>query len=103
MNDQRAYDVTVTISKDGGSRPDPAEFTAAAKAAAAKRAPGGVMSAHTAGQIITVVTVEAADEPSALATGLAVVTEALSACAGRPERDHQVIMAKTSANVIPGR
>jgi hypothetical protein len=61
------------------------------------------MSAHTAGKIITVVVVEAADQPSALAAGLAVVPEALGACAGRPERDHQVVMARTSASVIPGR
>jgi hypothetical protein len=63
----------------------------------------GVKSAHTAGQIITVVVVEATDQPSALAAGLAVVPEALGACAGRPERDHQLVMAWTSASVIPGR
>ena len=50
------------------------------------------MSARTAGQIITVVTVEAADEPSALAAGLAVVAEALRACAGQPERDHPIVL-----------
>lgn len=104
MNDHhRRYNVTVTIRKDGGSCPDPAEFTAAANEAAAKRAAGGVMSAHTAEKIISIVVVEAADQSSAVATGLAVVSEALGACAGLPERGRQAVTARASASVIPGR
>jgi hypothetical protein len=103
MTTAAATYVTVTISKDGGGRPDPAEFAVAAKEAAAKRAAGDVLSAHTAEKIISVVAVEAADQSSAAATGLAVVSEALAACAGLPERDRQAVMAQTSASVIPGR
>jgi hypothetical protein len=106
MNDHcRRYHVTVTISKDGRSRPDPAEFAVAAKEAAAKRAAGDVLSAHTAEKIISVVAVEAADQSSAVATSLAVVSEALAACAGLPppERDRQAVTARASASVIPGR
>jgi hypothetical protein len=106
MNDHcRRYHVTVTISKDGRSRPDPAEFAVAAKEAAARRAAGDVLSAHTAEKIISVVAVEAADQSSAVATSLAVVSEALAACAGLPppERDRQAVTARASASVIPGR
>jgi hypothetical protein len=76
MNDHHRYDVTVTITKGGGNRPDPAEFAVAAEQAASSRA-AAVMSAHTAEKIISIVTVEAADQPSAVAIGLAVVSEAL--------------------------
>jgi hypothetical protein len=37
----------------------------------------GVVTAHTAGQIISVVTVQAVDQPAAVAVALAVVSEAL--------------------------
>jgi hypothetical protein len=56
----RRYDVTVTVSRDGGYLPDPAEFAVAAGQPASSRA-ARVVSAHTAGQIISVVTVETAD------------------------------------------
>jgi hypothetical protein len=49
----------------------------AAGQAASSRA-ASVVSAHTAGQIITVVTVEAAHRSAAEAVALAVVSEALS-------------------------
>ena len=69
------YDVTVTVARDG-SLPDPAEFAVAAEQAASTRA-ASVVSAHTAEQIISVVTVRTSDRSSAVAVALAVVSEAL--------------------------
>ena len=70
------YDVTVTVATDGGCGPDPSEFAIAAGQAASSRN-ARVMSAHTAEQIISIVTVEAVDQPAAVAIALAVVSEAL--------------------------
>ena len=70
------YNVTVTVDRDGGRLPDPAEFAAAATWAAESRS-ATVMSAHTAEKIISIVSVEAADRPSAVAVALAVVSGAL--------------------------
>lgn len=74
------YDVTVTVTRDGGYLPDPAEFAVGAEAASGRAS--SVMSAHMAEQIISVVTVEAAERSSAVAVALAVVSEALK----RPAR-----------------
>ena len=79
------YDVTVTVAREGGYLPDPAEFAVAAGQAASSRA-ASVVSAHTAGQIISVVTVQTSDRPSALAVALAVVSEALRHPAASPSR-----------------
>ena len=43
------YDVTVTVAREGGYLPDPAEFAVAAGQAASSRA-ASVVSAHTAEQ-----------------------------------------------------
>ena len=80
----RRYDVTVTVARDGGTPPDPAAFAVAAEQAAAARRAIGVMSAHSAEQIITVVTVETSDRQSAVAVALAVVSEALRCPAASP-------------------
>jgi hypothetical protein len=56
----RRYDVTITVDRDAGQLPNPAEFAVAAGQAASARA-ASIVSAHTAGQIISVVTVQAAD------------------------------------------
>ena len=79
------YDVTVTVAREGGCLPDPAEFAVAAGQAASSRA-ASVVSAHTAGQIISVVTVETADRSAAVAVALAVVSEALRRPAASPSR-----------------
>jgi hypothetical protein len=58
----------------------PQLFLAPAGAAAGQAASGNavsVMSAQTAGQVISVLTVRAADRPSAVAVALAAVSEAL--------------------------
>jgi hypothetical protein len=76
------YDVTVTITTDGGCGPDPSEF-AAERAASSRNA--SVMSAHTREKIISVVTVEAPDRSSAVAVALAAVSDALKRPAGSSE------------------
>ena len=52
----RRYDVTITVDRDGGDHPDPAEFAVAAERAALARTVS-IMSAHTADQIISIATV----------------------------------------------
>jgi hypothetical protein len=72
----RRYDVTITVDRDGGDHPNLAEFAVAAERAASARAVS-IVSAHTAGQIVSIVTVLAADQPAAVAVALAVVSDAL--------------------------
>jgi hypothetical protein len=72
----RRYDVTITVDRDGGGHPDPAEFAVAAERVASARA-ASIVSAHTASQIISIVTVLAAGQPAAVAVALAVVSDAL--------------------------
>ena len=72
----RRYDVTITVGRDGGDHPNPAEFAMAAGQAASARA-ASLVSAHAASQIISIVTVLAADQPAAVAVALAVVSDAL--------------------------
>jgi hypothetical protein len=72
----RRCDVTVIVDKDGGGSPDPAGFAVVADRAASARA-ASIVSAHTASQIGSVVTVLAADQPAAVALALAVVSDAL--------------------------
>ena len=72
----RRYDVTITVDQDGGHHLNPAEFAVAAPRAASARA-ASIASAHTAGQIVSIVTVLAADQPAAVAVALAVVSDAL--------------------------
>ena len=71
------YDVTVTVDRDGGDHPNPVEFAVAAERAASARA-ASIVSAHTASQIFSIVTVLAADQPAAVAVALAVVSDALN-------------------------
>ena len=72
----RRYDVTITVDRDDGDHSNPAEFAAAAEQAASARA-ASIVSAHTANQIISTVTVLAVDQPAAVAVALAVVSDAL--------------------------
>src|SRR5436189_1323832 len=64
----RRYDVTITVDRAGGDHPNPAEFAVAAEQAASARA-AGIVNAHTAGQIISIVTILATDQPTAVAQG----------------------------------
>jgi hypothetical protein len=73
----RRYDVTITVDQDGGHHPNPAEFAVAAQQAASARA-ASMVSAHTTGQIVSIVTILAADQPAAIAVALAVVSDALN-------------------------
>ncbi len=72
----RRYDVTITVDKDADQLPNPAEFAVAARQAASARA-ASIVSAHTAGQIVSAVTVLAADQPAAVAVALTVMSDAL--------------------------
>jgi hypothetical protein len=72
----RRYDVIITVGRDDGDPADPAEFAVAAEQAASARA-ASIVSAHTASQIISTVTVLAADRSSAVAVALAVISDAL--------------------------
>ena len=65
----RCYDVTVTVDRDDGYSPDPAEFAVEAERAASARA-ASIVSAHTASQIVSIVTVLAADQPAAVAVAV---------------------------------
>ena len=72
------YDVTVRVASDDGAQPDPAAFAAAARQAASGRN-ASVVSAHTAGEIICVVSVATPGRPAAVPVALAVVADALTA------------------------
>jgi hypothetical protein len=72
------YDVTVRVAKDDDQPPGPAAFAAAASKAAASRN-ASIVSAHTAEEVICVVSVAAPNRPAATAVALAVVAHALRA------------------------
>jgi hypothetical protein len=72
------YHVTVRVASDDGRHRDPAAFAAAARQAASGRN-ASVVSAHTAGEIICVVSVAAPGRPAAVPVAVAVVAEALNA------------------------
>ena len=77
------YEVTVRVAKDDDQPADPATFAVAANKAASIRN-ASVVSAHTAEEVICVVSVAAPDRPAAVAVTLAVVADALRA--GDPAR-----------------
>ena len=68
----RRHDITIRVAKDAGRHTDPAAF---ATSQAAEGRDASILSAHTAEEIICVVTVPAATGPQAVA----VVADALSA------------------------
>ncbi len=72
------HDITIRVAKQAGRHPDPAAFAAAASQAAAGR-DASILSAHTAEEIICVVSVAAVTGPQAVAIALAVVADALRA------------------------
>ena len=72
----RRYDVTATADRNDSHPLNAAEFAVAAEQAASARV-ASITSAHTARQIVSIVTVLAADQPEAVAVALAVVSDAL--------------------------
>ena len=70
------YNVTITITRKGDWLPDPVSFAVAADRAAWRRS-ASIVSAYTADQIISVVTVFAPGRYPAVAVARAVVSEAL--------------------------
>ena len=74
----RRHDITIRVATGAGAHPGPAAFAVmASRAAAARNA--SILSAHTAGEIICVVSVPAATGPEAAAFALAVVAGTLRA------------------------
>jgi hypothetical protein len=106
----RRYDVTITVDRDGGDHPNPAEFAVAAERVASARAVS-IVSAHTASQIVSIVTVLAADQPAAVCRRPAVVSDALSGLLqnARPEglsgdnRQSRVASRQESGEELPQR
>ena len=74
----RRHDITIRVATGLGRHHDPAAFAVAASRAAAAR-DASVLSAHTAEEIICVVSVPVATGPEAEAVALAVVAGALKA------------------------
>ena len=72
------YEVTVRVAHDDGRHPNPPEFAVAASQAGSSRN-ASVVSAHTADEVIYVVSVAAADRSSAVVLALAVVADAVKA------------------------
>ena len=70
------HDITIQVAKQAGRHPDPAAFAASQAAAGCD---ASILSAHTAEEIICVVSVAAATGPHAVAVALAVVGDALRA------------------------
>jgi hypothetical protein len=81
----RRHDITIRVAKETGCHSDPAAFAAAASQAAAGR-DASILSAHTAEEIICVVSVAATTGPHAVAVALAVVADALRAGQLSPSR-----------------
>ena len=74
----RRHDITIRVAREAGRHADPAAFAAAASQTAASR-DASILSAHTAEEIICVISVPAATGPQAVAVALAVVADALRA------------------------
>ena len=74
----RRHDITIRVAAGPGRHHDPAAFAVAASQAAEARY-ASILSAHTAEEIICVVSVPAATGPEAAAVALAVVADALKA------------------------
>jgi len=80
------YNITITIARKGDWLPDPVSFAAAADRAAWRRS-ASIVSAYTADQIISVVTVHAPGRYAAVAVARAVVSDALEHQVPAPSQD----------------
>ena len=79
------YNVTITLSREDGQRPDPVTFAAAASQAAWRRS-ASIVGAHTTDTIISVITVEAPGRYAAAAIARAIVSDALQHQAPAPSQ-----------------
>ncbi len=79
------YNVPITLAREGGWLPDPVSFAAAADRAAWRRS-ASIVSAHTADEIISVVTVHAPGWYPAVAVARAVISDALKHLVPAPSR-----------------
>ena len=79
MNEPPRRDgITIRIATEAGHQPNPAVFAVTASRAAAARN-ASIVSAHTAEEIICMVTVPGVAGPEAAAVALALVADALTA------------------------
>ena len=83
------YNVTITVAREGGWLPDPVSFAAATDRAAWRRS-ASIVSAYTADQIISVVTVHAPGRYPAVAVARAVISDALKHLVPAPSRQEGV-------------
>jgi hypothetical protein len=74
----RRHDITIRVATEAGRQPDPAAFAVTASAAATARN-ASILSAHTAEEIICVVSIPAATGAEASVIAVAVVADALRA------------------------
>ena len=72
------------VARESGQFPDPVTFAAAASQAAWRRS-ASIVTAHTAGTIISVVTVDAPGRYAAVAVARAIVSDALTATGPRTQ------------------
>ena len=92
----RRHDITIRVAKEARRHIGQAAFAAAASLAAASRG-ASILSAHTAEEIICVVSVPAAAGPHAVAVALAVVADALRAGDPLPSPSRRdVTLSRTS-------
>ena len=78
------------MDQDGGYHSNPAKFAVAASQAASARS-ASIISAHTSGQIVSIITVLTADQPAAVAVALGVVSDALKRSVASSTADVTVI------------
>lgn len=74
----RRHDITIRVAKEAGRHTDPGPFAVAASQIAASRK-ASILSAHTAKEIICVVSFPTTTRAEAVAFALAVVADALKA------------------------
>ena len=91
----RRHDITIRVATEAGGHLDPAAFAVAASQAASARN-ASILSAHTAEEIICVVSVPAATGPEAAAVALAIVADALNAGKAVPSLSEQAPQLSTA-------
>jgi hypothetical protein len=104
----RRHDITIRVATEAGGHPDPAAFAVTASQAASARN-ASILSAHTAEEIICVVSVPAATGPEAAAVALAIVAGALKAgeAGCHPANKHHdsplpdIVLPLTASSNIP--
>ena len=84
----RRHDITIRVAAEAGGHPDPAAFAVTASQAASARN-ASILSAHTAEEIICIVSVPTGTGPEAAAVALAIVADAFKAGEAVPSPGEQ--------------